>query len=110
MIEVFDNETENGKIYISYPMVEALKDIKRIDHCSRRCFVPAKKNIRYKRLVSKDTDFCHYKKFVLDDWNFILGHNIKKANCIITSSYTIPQYKDYRSKITQLTIFKYQNE
>lgn len=26
MLESFDNETENGKLYISYPMVEALKD------------------------------------------------------------------------------------
>lgn len=27
MIQIFDNETENGKLYISYPMVEALRDI-----------------------------------------------------------------------------------
>lgn len=26
MLEGFDNETENGKLYISYPMVEALRD------------------------------------------------------------------------------------
>ena len=27
MLESFDNETENGKLYISYPMVEALREI-----------------------------------------------------------------------------------
>ena len=26
MLESFDNETENGKLYISYPMIEALRD------------------------------------------------------------------------------------
>ncbi|MCR5236073.1 MAG: hypothetical protein K6E34_02585, partial [Lachnospiraceae bacterium] len=26
MLKSFDNETENGKLYISYPMVEALRD------------------------------------------------------------------------------------
>ena len=26
MLMSFDNETENGKLYISYPMVEALRD------------------------------------------------------------------------------------
>ena len=26
MLESFDNETENGKLYISYPMVEPLRD------------------------------------------------------------------------------------
>ena len=29
MLNKFDNETENGKLYISYPMVEALKHIKK---------------------------------------------------------------------------------
>ena len=28
MLESFDNETVNGKLYISYPMVEALRDYK----------------------------------------------------------------------------------
>ena len=28
MLESFNNETENGKLYISYPMVEALRDYK----------------------------------------------------------------------------------
>ena len=27
MLETFDNETENGKLYISYPMVESIKDV-----------------------------------------------------------------------------------
>ncbi len=29
MLELFDNETENGKLYLSYPMVEALKDLRK---------------------------------------------------------------------------------
>ncbi len=29
MLEVFDNETEKGKLYISYPMIEAIKHIRR---------------------------------------------------------------------------------
>lgn len=27
MLETFNNETENGLLYISYPMVEAIRDI-----------------------------------------------------------------------------------
>ena len=30
MLSVFDNETENGKLYISYPMVEAIRDVKSV--------------------------------------------------------------------------------
>lgn len=43
-------ETENGKIYVSYPMVEAIKDLKKQDICSRRCSVIAKENIGYKKI------------------------------------------------------------
>jgi len=41
MLAVFDNETENGKLYISYPMVEALYDYRR-GQCQAfsSCFVP----------------------------------------------------------------------
>lgn len=40
MLESFNNETENGKLYISYPMVEALRDYKP-GVCGNRevCFV-----------------------------------------------------------------------
>ncbi len=40
MLESFDNETENGKLYISYPMVEALRDYEpRICGNKDNCFV-----------------------------------------------------------------------
>lgn len=33
MLETFDNETELGKLYINYPMVEAIRDNKKEDCC-----------------------------------------------------------------------------
>ena len=38
MLESFDNETENGKLYISYPMVEALRDFE-ADKCGNGALV-----------------------------------------------------------------------
>lgn len=42
MLEAFDNETENGKLYISYPMVESLYDYEegRCQLFSKKCYIP----------------------------------------------------------------------
>lgn len=104
MIQNFDNETEYGKMYISYPMVESIKDINKNDICSRRCFVDAKINIHYKRLVS-ESKFSDLKRLTLNDWYGIIISNLKKANCIVSSSYTFPKYDEYRDNLNQCKIF-----
>lgn len=108
MIELFDNETEYGKLYISYPMVESIKDLQKVDTCFRRCFVPGKENIHYKSLVAKVTDFCDLRNITLEEWYLILAHNIKKAKCIVSAQFIIPIYSDYRETIDQITIFQNQ--
>lgn len=108
MIEVFDNETENGKIYVSYPMVEAVKDLKKKDSCSRRCAVPAKVNIDYKKLVGNESDFCDLTALTSDDWFSISKYSLKKANCIVSSAFVIPAYNAYKENINQAKIFENQ--
>lgn len=108
MIENFNNETENGRIYISYPMVEAIKDLKKRDICSRRCSMPGKDNIRYKNLVAKETEFCDLTVINKYDWYLILENVIKKANCIVSSSFAIPIYNTYKETVNQATIFENQ--
>lgn len=62
MLEVFDNETELGKLYISYPMVEAVRD-----HSSDDCGVVSGTCFRNR------TDFGTYKR---DSANFVENNNI----------------------------------
>ena len=51
MLENFDNETENGKLYISYPMVEALRDYNP-GVCGNKeaCYVSIDQMTEYKNL------------------------------------------------------------
>lgn len=53
MLESFDNETENGKLYISYPMVEALRDYNP-DVCGNKeaCYVSIEQMTEYKNASS----------------------------------------------------------
>ena len=110
MIETFNNETENGKIYVSYPMVEAIKDLKKDDNCFRRCSVIAKENIHYKRLVAKDTDFENLTSLKINDWYLIINHSLKKGNCIMSSKFEIPNYREYKKWTNQLSMFDSQLE
>lgn len=67
IIELFDEETEFGKIFINYPMVESLKHITDNMDAFRVLKVEAKKNINYKRIArnecqSRFRDFNLYTK------------------------------------------------
>ena len=54
MLESFDNETENGKLYISYPMVEALRDFMP-GRCGIKedCFIEKQALIDYKNISAE---------------------------------------------------------
>lgn len=108
MIDSFDNETENGKLYISYPMVEAIKHLKKGVSCSEICYVKGKENINYKKIASFNTNLPALKDYNKVVWKRILNHGVKKANCIINNNFIKPNYEEYRKKFDQSNIFEYQ--
>lgn len=64
----FDNETEGGKLFLSYPMVEAVKHINRNDPFDL-CIVTATIiGAAYKRLVGTYTGFQNLTGFSKGDW------------------------------------------
>ena len=73
MLQIFDNETENGKLYISYPMIEALRYTKCMpDKDYSKYIVDRSGSHDFKRIAA---DFSHYK----DGWDFItLNDNTTK--------------------------------
>jgi hypothetical protein len=107
MLEFFNEETENGKLFISYPMVEAVKHIiHEIDSCLSTCVVPLSVK-KYKNLVSKMTSFSDLRKTDINDWNFITLKTIRKANCIVNDSPKKPEYIEFLD-IDQKIIFENQ--
>jgi len=92
MLTVFDNETEKGKLYISYPMVEAIQDCKYMDTlCLKRCYVNIENNTEYKKLAKSRSDFLHIRKLNKRDWLFLINTHIKKANCLVNKCYCLPE-------------------
>lgn len=106
LLKFFDEETETGKLFISYPMVEAIKHIS-LKFDFKDLAVKAKENIRYKGIVN---DQCqdHLKNLAVltkDHWLEIMDFHLKKLNFIVNNHYSLPA-----SHISQSVIFNKQLE
>jgi len=104
MLTLFDEETEDGKLYLSYPMVESLKHLK-----SGIPFkdVVVQSSTNYKKYVSENCDACFidFTKLTQDNWNNILSEHCKKLNHLVMGDFSLPQ--EY---VAQTTIFNNQKE
>lgn len=91
LLEFFNEETEHGRLLLSYPMVESLRHFSdNIDFKNLR--VEAKKNIHYKKRVGKEADnkYKDIKKYNKEIWNMLIGEHLNKLNFLMTESYTLP--------------------
>ena len=115
MLQFFDNETENGMLYISYPMVEAIRHYKDMDSfkeltakCKRgknfedmKC--PYKKDCEtldeclqephYKTLSANTNNpqlnnINHYDNEV---WKVLIKNHVFKMNYLVNNSYSMPK-------------------
>ena len=107
MLNKFDNETENGKLYISYPMVEALKHIKKDNLDINNYLVEAKTRINYKNLVSLNTDYENLLTLSKRNWLFIISENLKRCLFLFELKKSI-DYAIYNNIINQKSIFNKQ--
>ena len=107
MLNKFDNETENGKLYISYPMVEALKHLKKDKLDINNYLVEAKTRINYKNLVSLNTDYENLINLTKKNWLFIVSENLKRCLFLFELEKSI-NYAVYNNIINQKSIFNKQ--
>ena len=83
MIDIFDNETENGKLYISYPMIEALRDIPTDEMgCFQRCVFKNEECNSYKKKSSYNIKFTQFNKYDKRSWNSIIRYYLTRLNCL----------------------------
>lgn len=101
LVAFFDEETELGKIFISYPMVEALIHLSStIDFENLK--VKCKTNIQYKK-IAKRSAATHLKNLAnlsKNQWHDLIDAHTKKMNSIVNDSFSKPS-----ELISQLEIF-----
>ncbi|GGX40035.1 hypothetical protein [Saccharospirillum salsuginis] len=91
MLELFDNETEHGKLFVSYPMVEAMRDID--DHTQflyRTASLSDCTGKKYKRLSAERGSRIYQdaKKIDKQLWQGLVTANVKKANGLVNSEFS----------------------
>ncbi len=106
LLSLFEEETGDGKLYLSYPMVEAFKHLKE-GFDFKDIAVDCRKNIRYKELVNNEGDNCYnnLKKITKEQWATIISSHCKKMNYLVRGEFTLPN-----RSATQLEVFESQRD
>ena len=116
MLEYFDDETENGKLYVNYPMIESLKYTKEMPDVDFYQYVVTRTvcaGHQFKGLAqafayagAKQYRLIDLAKIPADEvrrnWELLKDQNVLKANWLITGNLSMPVVK---SVINQMAIF-----
>ena len=119
MLDFFNDETEHGKLYINYPMVESLKYTKQLpdndyhhyfisrSDCANRRFKSLAESFAYPkakgyRFIDLDKN---NKEDVFKNWELLKHQNVNKANYLVNGIKDIPLNK---IDINQISIFEAQ--
>lgn len=123
MLERFDNETEEGKLFISYPMAEALKhtpldtivfqNLKvkcKGGNCPNKEICPDRQKCQhephYKKRVNKEKPLAKaIEDYSASDWRRITLLHIQKMEYIVNGNMAFPEVLH-----DQIVIFKKQRE
>lgn len=127
MLETFDNETEYGKLYIDYPMVESIRYTKFLPDANYWTYTISRTDCN--RFKGLSAEFSAYRSFdfilltenrepteeeieeVKQNWVYLKEQNVSKANYLCNGENGIPASKDdiLQDKIFDSQIEKYVN-
>ncbi len=122
MLSYFDNETENGKLFINYPMIESIYHTGSlpdndywqysvsISDCSdykkiARDFPPYS-NLDHLCVTERNKTRSDIVSRIRMNWIYLVGMNIRKANLLCQGKHEDPTQKD---NISQPSIFSSQH-
>jgi len=97
MLNYFNKSTNNGKLYINYPMVESFKHLKSIpdrDYIDRIVSLDTVKKGKYKELVGKEAALKDIRKYDQRICNQVIIHNIIKSYYILYKNYNMNEIRE----------------
>lgn len=89
MLALFNNETEQGKLFISYPMIEAIRDIdNHTEYLTRTVMLNDCTGRHYKPLSAERGNpiYQDARKINKPLWQSLINTNLKKANFLTSGS------------------------
>ena len=109
MLKTFDNETENGKLYISYPMIESIRDFRK-GGClpfSGKCYINTNTN-NYKQLSGDNNKMAQINKYTLAIWVDVLKCFLSRISCLVNAKKLL-ELNDIKH-LSPIEVFKLQME
>jgi len=100
MLETFDDETENGKLYVSYPMVEALRDyVPQSCRVLTDCCCQIDDLTSYKHRSGHNNIHSDVRKYDYTDWCEILEVYAMRVSCLFQwdGVFSFAQYREWVS-------------
>ncbi|WP_459510077.1 hypothetical protein [Aquirufa sp. ROCK2-A2] len=106
LLSFFTEETDKGKLMISYPMAESLRHIEDLQ-TFENLTVDINQLSTYKSLTTQlgIVDFKHFNDYTLQTWTILIDLHLKKMNYIVLNSFQFPE-----NHADQLTLFSKQKE
>lgn len=127
LLDFFHDETENGKLYINYPMIESIRYTKELPDLAYVSYVISRNSCKtrnFKSFAHEFSAYCSLDHLLLSDnpqestakkqqrlglakqnWLHLIKMNVSKANYIYNKKCDWPNSK---SQIAQSTIFEAQ--
>ena len=107
-----DFETDLGKLYVNYPMVESLRDNKPPlqEYCFRNCAISLDEIGSYKHSVHTLQDYQDFRKLDHKKWGELCVNAVCKASCIINDRYLIPERWEFIENMGQHNLYIRQKE
>lgn len=114
LLVFFSEETDQGKLYINYPMIEAIKHTKKLPDPEYYSYSVCREDCRkYKQLAA---EFSYYRNMdfltrgeeseLKDNWKNLKLQNVSKANYICNEDDSYPPIN--RESISQMRILENQ--
>lgn len=111
LLAFFNEETVNGKLFLSYPMIESIQYIKKLPDNNFFDYKVTRENCKNDNFKKAAKKFCHYQGYDylndISNWMHIICHNVQKANYLINDKLDWPNEKD---DVEQSSLFKAQLE
>ncbi len=109
LLEYFNEETENGRLFISYPMIESIQYTKELPDLDYHKYVVKREDSIGEKFKKAARQFCHYHGYAYlkdgDNWKHLVRQNVLKANNLVMDSLSWPLNKD---DVDQNAIFEAQ--
>ncbi|MCM1089241.1 MAG: hypothetical protein NC413_00190 [Muribaculum sp.] len=98
-----------GKLYISYPMVESIKEISIEKQQYDDFYLPLSESANYKRRVGGVSDFSDFRKITKNMWYAACNASVKQA-LLIVSFGNKSDYQKYIEQVGQKQIYDAQKK